>query len=495
MSSPNFAGTASITSTNGTINLGPGTGTLSVGGKPLNPDDEATLDGYDGTMSVAANGDGTDSVSLGGTADNVLQVSGSPATLTTDQNTPITFQTNVETSLADTYNLTVNAPAGWTVSIDSKGNVTATPAPGLQSGTYPIQIIVQSQTDPNLEAQTTVDVTITATQPGINFGVVSDPLFTVPYDGAQLPTAFRAVIQNLGPAADTYNLTFSNVPSGFTLLNSGTSVTIPAGQTGIVGIYLQPNTGQTLSAPGTVLPFTVKATSTTNSAITKTQTVTFTVPAIDAVTVTGNPTSLGTTPGTGVADTLTFSNVGNVPETVALTDTLQTGLSASALTPLTLAVGQTLTETVTLTPASSTPLNTLLQATFTATYGPNGSPQTQTLTGPRAGRRPRRPGRLQRGRRRRPGRKYRAGQPAERPQHRTDDPVPEPDGPGRQGAGDGQPGQPHQPRHQRPVPRLLRPRDDHRTRGDRRSGVGRRRPDRADQPRHRAGSARAGHHR
>ena len=110
--------------------------------------------------------------------------------------------------------------------------------------------------------------------------------------------------------------------------------------------------------------------------------MTFTVPAIDAVTVTGNPTSLGTTPGTGVADTLTFSNVGNVPETVALTDTLPTGLSASALTPLPLAVGQTLTETVTLTPASSTPLNTLLQATFTATYGPNGSPQTQTLTVP-----------------------------------------------------------------------------------------------------------------
>ena len=115
----------------------------------------------------------------------------------------------------------------------------------------------------------------------------------MPFNGAQLPTAFRATIQNLGPAADTYNLTFSNIPSGFTLLNSGTSVTVPAGQTGILGIYLQPNTGQTLPAPGTVLSFTVTATSTTNSAITKTQTVTFTVPAIDAVTVTGNPTSLG----------------------------------------------------------------------------------------------------------------------------------------------------------------------------------------------------------
>ena len=124
MSSPNFAGSASITSTNGTINLGPGSGTLSVGGKPLDPDDETTLDGYTGTINVSANGDGTDSVSLNGNAGNVLQVTTTPSTLTTDQNTPITFATNVQTSLADTYNLTANAPTGWTVTIDSSGNVT-----------------------------------------------------------------------------------------------------------------------------------------------------------------------------------------------------------------------------------------------------------------------------------------------------------------------------------------------------------------------------------
>ena len=194
----------------------------------------------------------------------MLQVTVTPSTFTTDQNTPITFQPDVQTSLADTYTLTANAPPGWTVTIDASGNVTATPAPGLQSGTYPIQIIAQSQTDSNLEAQTTVEVTITPTQPGINFSVASDPLFTVPFNGAQLPTAFRATIQNLGPAADTYNLTFSNVPSGFTLLDSGTSVTVPAGQTGILGIYLQPNTGQPIPPPGTQLSFTVTATSTTD---------------------------------------------------------------------------------------------------------------------------------------------------------------------------------------------------------------------------------------
>ena len=127
------------------------------------------MDGYNGTINVTANDDGTDSVSLTGNAGNVLQVATNPATLTTDQNTPITFAAHVRTSLADTYNLIATAPPGWTVSIDSSGNVTATPAPGSQSGTYPIQVIAQSQTDDNLEAQTTVEVTIKPTQPGITF--------------------------------------------------------------------------------------------------------------------------------------------------------------------------------------------------------------------------------------------------------------------------------------------------------------------------------------
>ena len=132
-------------------------------------------------------------------------------------------------------------------------------------------------------------MTITPTQPGTNFTVASDPLFTVPFNGAQLPTAFRASIQNLGPAADTYNLTFSNLPSGFTIVDSGPSVTVPAGQTGILGLYLQPNTGQPLPAAGSQLSFTVTATSTTTSSITQTQTETFTVPAIDAVTLSASP--------------------------------------------------------------------------------------------------------------------------------------------------------------------------------------------------------------
>ena len=377
--SPNFAGSASIAATGGTIDLGPGSGSVSVGGKPLDATDGATLDGYNGTITVSANGDGTDSASLNGNTGKVLQVAGSQSSLTTDQNTPVTFAANVLTSLADTDNLTANAPPGWTIAFDSSGAVTATPAPCLQGGTYPIQIIAQSQTDANLEAQTTVEVTIMPTQPGITLSVQPDPLSTVPYDGADLPTGFQATIQNLGPAADKYDLTFSNVPSGFTLLNSGTSVTVPAGQTGILGVYLQPNTGQPIPPQGTQLSFTVTATSTTDPSITQTRTVTFTMPNVDAVTITSNPTSLNTIPGTPVTATLTLTDAGNVPETVSLAATLPAVLMASTLSPVRLAVGQTTTETITLTPAASTPLNSTLDATITATFGPSASPVTQTV--------------------------------------------------------------------------------------------------------------------
>src|SRR5262249_33981839 len=71
--SPSFSSAVSISSTSGTLNLGPGTGNLSIGGKPYTPEDETTLDGYNGTISVSANGDGTDTVNLDGNAGNVLQ--------------------------------------------------------------------------------------------------------------------------------------------------------------------------------------------------------------------------------------------------------------------------------------------------------------------------------------------------------------------------------------------------------------------------------------
>ena len=360
---PNFAGSASITVSGGTIELGPGSRNLSVGGMPMNTSDEAAVAGYNGSINVSANGNGTDAVTLSGDAANVLTLAPSPTTLTTDQNTPVSFNSGVQTSFADTYNFTANAPAGWTVTIDDTGNVTVTPAPGTQSGTFPIQVIAQSTTDPDLISQATVEVTVTPTTPGMTFAINPDPVFTVPFDNAQVPSAFRATIQNTGHAADTYNLTFSTIPAGFALVDSGTSVTVPAGQTGILGLYLQP-TGATLPPVGTQVSFTVTATSTKDPSITQTVNVSFTMPAIAAATMTSDPVELSTTPGMATTATITITNVGNVPYNAVLATTTDSGLAISGLSsPRMIAVGQSVTETATLTPDASTPLNSTLNAT------------------------------------------------------------------------------------------------------------------------------------
>jgi uncharacterized membrane protein len=376
--SPNFTRSASITAANSTLLLGP-ISSITVEGTSLGLSSGATLDDYTGSVTIAAGGgNNVDDVTLDGNAARVLTVSATPNTLTTDHGRPVAFEANINTSFADTYTLTAEAPAGWTVTIENVGNIAVMAAPGVQGGTYPILVVAESNTNPNLVAQTTVYVSINPTQPGLDFTVIPDAIFTVPFNGAQLPTAFRATLHNLGPAADSYNLTFSNIPAGFSLLNSGTSVTVPAEQTGILGLYLQPNAGQALPPPGTQLSFTVTATSTTNPAITLTITETFTMPNLEAVSVGDDPVQVNTVPGQGGTTTLTLQNVGNVPANEALLTTASPGLTVSeANSPVSFALGASTTQTLTLTPDASTPLNTTLQATLT--YGPAATQNVVSL--------------------------------------------------------------------------------------------------------------------
>src|SRR5581483_662594 len=173
------------------------------------------------------------------------------------------------------------APTGWNVILDPQGNATVTPAPGSQGGTYAVRIVAQPDADPTLAVLGVVLVTVTPTQPGLALDVAADPVLSVPFAGAQVPSAFQATIRNLGPAADTYNLTFSAPPVGFAFLETPRSLAVPAGETGSAGIYLTPV--GTLPAPGTVVTFTVTATSAANPAITATRVVSYTVPEIHGV--------------------------------------------------------------------------------------------------------------------------------------------------------------------------------------------------------------------
>jgi uncharacterized repeat protein (TIGR01451 family) len=360
--SPDFSGPLTVQAHDANVQVGPSSGAASLAGAAIPTASGFTLDGVDGSITVSAGG-ATEAITLTGTGSNLLALATTHSALTTDENHAVSFQINQLITESNTYHTDVFAPSGWTASISPTGLVTLAPPPDLQSGTFPVRVTSTILSQPTFIAATTVNVTINSTTPGLTFKVNPDPVFTVPFDNAQVPSAYRAMVQNTGPKADTYNLTFSNVPTGWAILDSGRSDTVPAGATGILGIYLEP-TGTTLPAPGTQVSFTVTATSTTDPSITQTVNVSFTMPAIAAATVTSNPLAVSTTPGTPTTTTITITNVGNVPYNAALATTTDSGLTISGLSsPGMIPVGQSVTETATLTPEASTALNSTLNAT------------------------------------------------------------------------------------------------------------------------------------
>lgn len=366
--SANYTGTLTIQATSGTVYVGAGTGTATVGGSAVTPGDGFTLGGFNGTATITAGGS-NETVTLTGTSANILTLSGGTPTLSTDQNTPATFQINVSTSLADTYHIALDAPPGWIASISSTGLVTLTSPPGVQSGTYPIRFHANSTLQPDIISDNRVMVTVTPTTPGIVVSVDPDPSVPVPFQGAEVPTSFGTSIRNLGPAEDSYDLTISNVPAGFEILTSGDSVTIPAGTTGLLGVYARPS-GSTLPAPGTPLSFMVTVTSQSNPTITDTITVNFTMPEVNGVSMVSTPSATSLLPGGTAPGSLVITNIGNVATMVSLAQSLTAGLNVTGLPgTLNLAVGQTVMIPLTYSTPSTTTLNSNLAATFTATFG------------------------------------------------------------------------------------------------------------------------------
>ena len=370
-SSPNFAGSVSLSVSNAVVNLGPASGNITVDGQVLSAHNGITLAGYSGSLAVTAGDANLDSVTLDGNANGALAVSVAPALHTTDQNGSVAFQVAVNTSFADAYHLAVQSPPGWAVTTDGNGGITATPAPGLQGGTHPIQIVAQAMTNPNLTAQATVNVAVTPAAPDATLTVQHDPIFTVPFGivpfgGSQVPSAFQAHIQNLGPDADTYHLTFPTLPAGFRILNSLDRVTVPAGETGIIGIYLEP-IGQ-LPPPGAQVSFEVRAASANEPTIIRTVTVPFTVPEIHGVSVVADPGVIDLQPGLERNADVTFTAMGNVAEDVMISVVASPGLTVTGPIRLELGEGEAITIPFSYEVAPDIPFNSILPVGIIATF-------------------------------------------------------------------------------------------------------------------------------
>ncbi|HUB78692.1 MAG TPA: hypothetical protein VMB03_07855, partial [Bryobacteraceae bacterium] len=107
---------------------------------------------------------------------------------------------------------------------------------------------------------------IPGNSPSVNLTLTQDQFFTQPYSGGDVPTVFIANIQNTGPATQTFNLTVT-APAGYSIIQSVASISVPAGQTGQVGICAVP-TGST--APPATLAASVTAAG--NSGVTSSNT-------------------------------------------------------------------------------------------------------------------------------------------------------------------------------------------------------------------------------
>jgi len=361
-----FEGNMAVSLTNGVLRAGPSTGSISVDGAALDPTNGFVLSGISGTVTVAANGS-LDDVQISATATDALQFSANVAQVTTDQNTPVTFDLLVDTTLADTYLFAADAPEGWTVTIVDTAQVTVTPAPGTQSGSFEIALATRSLVQPELVAGATVVVDVLPTSPGVVLDVTPDNFFFLPVNGGQLPSAFRANLQNLGPDTETLDMSISGVHPAFQAFSSLPSLSVPSSETGLTGVYL--DSIAPIPSVGTDASFDVTVTSKRNAAVIDTVTVPFIVPEVHGLTLTAEPPAASSLPGLATDVSFTIEAVGNVTEDVTFSLLSSPGLTVTGLSDVTLAPGESSMQTLQLIPDPTTPLNATLQATITAEFG------------------------------------------------------------------------------------------------------------------------------
>ncbi|MEZ6088875.1 MAG: dockerin type I domain-containing protein [Pirellulaceae bacterium] len=197
--------------------------------------------------------------------------------------------------------------------------------------------------------------------------VVFDPLYFITKNDAEVRTVFRLGIKNATSVSQTYQIDFGSVPTGFEGEASVNSITIPAGQTAEVGLALRP-VGST-NAPGSDASFDIIVTPVSAPSTANTTQVSFTVPEIRGLVLSANPSIVTTNVATpGTAQFVVTSNA-NVVQHVNFAADTRSGLSVSGLADITIDPGETIVQTLHLTPSSNQPLNGISQLVIEASFG------------------------------------------------------------------------------------------------------------------------------
>ena len=196
--------------------------------------------------------------------------------------------------------------------------------------------------------------------------VIDEPLYTLPFESAQLKSLQRLIIPNLSDSDITYSISIPNQPPGFVVTPSLSEMTVPAGETGLVGIMLSPETG--IQPAGTEVNFGIVVTGDEGSV--ETLSHDWIVPETLGMSLEMGSAVFTTTPGVPVTTPLTITAYGNVPAVdVPLTVESTGGLVVAGVpSTISLATGESQSFEVTLTPDFLV-ANDQSSVTVTASYG------------------------------------------------------------------------------------------------------------------------------
>ncbi|MFM8570455.1 MAG: transglutaminase domain-containing protein, partial [Pirellula sp.] len=286
-----------------------------------------------------------------------LELLPSTNSIVVNQNSTVSIPYTISSNTLGEYEISATGPVGWSVSVD-QGAVSITPEPGTQNGLGQVRLVARSVENPAMVAGSVIDVTVQPTIPGLQFDVIPDPLFFVPFQGAELPSAFLAQIRNLGPLNELYTLQVSNQPSDWDVILSSGTANVSAGSQSSIGVYLRPK-NTVLPPAGSVVSFDMTAIATSDPSLRQTVTVRYVLPSISATTISLNSNFIESFPGSITNGMITVKNVGHRQENLRLeSNSLPPGFTLAGLPQtISLAVGQSIDVPITMQISSNAAIN------------------------------------------------------------------------------------------------------------------------------------------
>ncbi len=323
------------------------------------PEDMTALPLARSMMTVAANDP---------PGDPSFTLTANPDSSTVTPGLTTAFQAEIAANFDGEFEVYGYAPAGWDLTVDPAGNVTARPAAQTMPGEYAALLVARPQLHPELMATAVHTITVNPVHEAA-LSLSAEPNLTVPMGQpayaavsnqtndaeAEIPqAAYTLLLENRSNSSRTYNLTVSGPPAGWVIMNgmrqAATAVTLVPGASDRIGLYIQPEPAA-VPAPGLSFPIEVTAVAQDDPALTDTDTAVFTMPGQPFNYLTLDTAVIYAMPGTPVEFELTMENVGNAAGTFPLSAALP--LPAWSLSGLpddmTLAVGEAETAVLTLT--------------------------------------------------------------------------------------------------------------------------------------------------